>query len=91
MEKASPDLCYLEHLAVLPRQRRRGLGRALVAYVLTEARCAGLHRVSIGIIAEHVELKAWYHDIGFNEGETKDFAHLPFRVTFMELNIGGQP
>lgn len=83
LEQANPDVCYLERLAVLSGQRRRGFGKKLVTHVLSEAKSLGAHRVNIGIIAQHSELKNWYREIGFIEGETKEFSHLPFRVTFM--------
>ena len=74
-------------LAVIPAQRRQGLGRALVGHALSQARARGARRVSTGIIAEHTELKEWYAKLGFMEGETKSFPHLPFRVCSMELDI----
>jgi len=83
LEMTSLELCYLERLAVLPHQRHRGFGRALVDHVLAKAKDSGAHQVSIGIIAEQTELKTWYQKIGFVEIETKKFAHLPFEVTFM--------
>jgi N-acetylglutamate synthase-like GNAT family acetyltransferase len=83
LEPVGSDLCYLERLAVRPPQRRRGFGRALVEYVLAEAKRSGTRHVSIGIIAEQTELKNWYQKIGFVEAETNEFAHLTFRVTFM--------
>ncbi len=89
LEHADPKECYLERLAVLPDRRRRGLGRALVDHVLTQAGRSGADRVSIGIIAEHTELKGWYQRIGFIDGETKEFAHLPFHVTFLSYEIKG--
>jgi len=87
LELAGPKLCYLERLAVRPPRRRRGFGRALVNYVLAEAKRSGAHRVSIGVIAEQTELKNWYQKIGFIETKTKEFAHLPFRVTFMSCVV----
>jgi N-acetylglutamate synthase-like GNAT family acetyltransferase len=87
LELAGPKLCYLERLAVRPPRRRRGFGRALVNYVLAEAKRSGAHRVSIGVIAEQTELKNWYQKIGFIEAKTKEFAHLPFRVTFMSCVV----
>jgi N-acetylglutamate synthase-like GNAT family acetyltransferase len=87
LEPAGSKLCYLERLAVRPPQRRHGFGRALVEYVLTEAKRSDTHRVSIGIITEQTELKNWYRKIGFVEAETKKFAHLPFRVTFMSCAV----
>jgi len=89
LELAGSELYYLERLAVRPPRRRRGFGRALVEYVLAEAKCSGAHRVSIGVIAEQTELKSWYQKIGFVEAETKEFAHLPFRVTFMIYETNG--
>jgi diamine N-acetyltransferase len=83
LEVASPEVCYLERLGVLPNQRRHGFGKALVNHVLSEAKLLGALHVDIGIIAEDTELQAWYNRLGFIEAETKEFPHLPFRVTFM--------
>ena len=83
LERAKPEVCYLERLAVLPDQRKRGFGKALVSRVLSEAGALGCHRVGIGVIADQAELKEWYRRLGFVETETRDFAHLPFRVSFM--------
>lgn len=87
LEQANPGTCYLERLAVLPAKRRYGLGKALVAHVLSQAGRLGANSVSIGIIAGHTELKNWYNRIGFIEGESRDYPQLPFRVTFMSYNI----
>jgi N-acetylglutamate synthase-like GNAT family acetyltransferase len=83
LERATPEACYLERLAVLPDRRRRGFGKALVAHVLSEAGRLGCRKVGIGVIADQAELKDWYRGLGFVETETRDFAHLPFRVSFM--------
>jgi N-acetylglutamate synthase-like GNAT family acetyltransferase len=87
LEVASSGACYLERLGVLPNQRRYGFGKALVGHVLSEAKLLSALHVDIGIIAEDTELKAWYKRLGFIEAETKEFAHLPFRVTFMSHNL----
>ena len=86
-EQASEKICYLERLAVLPEQRKRGFGRALVNRVLSKARELGVERVNIGIISKHTELKDWYSKIGFVEGESKTFPHLPFQITFMSFKL----
>jgi N-acetylglutamate synthase-like GNAT family acetyltransferase len=83
LERANPAVCYMERLAILPKQRRQGLGKALITHVLSQTKSLGAQRVNIGIIAEHTELKNWYKKIGFVAGKTKAFSHLPFRVTFM--------
>lgn len=87
LELANSEVCYIERLAVLPNQRHRGFGKALVTHVLSKAKLLGVHRVNIGIIAEHTELKNWYKGIGFVERESKIFSHLPFRVTFMSYEV----
>ena len=86
-ELANSNICYLERLAVLPDQRRRGFGKTLVTHVLSEGKLLGVHRVSIGIIDQQTELKNWYRGIGFVEQESKEFSHLPFRVTFMSYEV----
>ncbi|MCP4752702.1 MAG: GNAT family N-acetyltransferase [Proteobacteria bacterium] len=87
LEKASRDLCYLERLAVLPESRRRRFGEALVGRVFAEATSWGTNTISIGVIAKQAELKQWYRNLGFVEGETKDFPHLPFSVAFMMCDL----
>ena len=83
LEWVRPGLCNLERLAVLPDWRRRGFGKALVEHIIMEAGKLGCSTVRIGVIADQAELKEWYRGFGFVETETRDFAHLPFRVTFM--------
>ncbi|MGD8253384.1 MAG: GNAT family N-acetyltransferase [Syntrophobacterales bacterium] len=87
LEKANPELCYLERLGVVPQSRRKGFGRALVDYLLYEARALGAKQIGIGIISDDTELKLWYQRIGFVEKETKEFDHLPFLVTFMSYKL----
>jgi len=87
LELANPDVCYLERLSVLPNQRHRGFGKALVDHAFSKAIFLGAKFVNIGIIAEHTELKNWYKQIGFVEGESKVFPNLPFRVTFMAYDL----
>lgn len=88
LEMAKPGVVYLERLAVLPRFRGRGFGKALVARVLAEARATGARSVGIGVIAGETGLKAWYRRLGFVETRTRDFPHLPFRVSFMHCEVG---
>ncbi len=86
LEKAGQGVCYLERLAVLPRYRNRGFGKALVDHALSHAVAAGAARIEIGIIADHTELKNWYKKIGFVEIRRSRFRHLPFEVTFMAID-----
>lgn len=89
LETATPDLSYLERLAVLPDMRRKGFGRALVEHLFLRARASGAQTVGIGMISDESELKQWYKNLGFIEGDTKEFTHLPFRVTFMTYELQG--
>jgi diamine N-acetyltransferase len=84
IEKADPDLYYLERLAVMPDHRRRGHGSALVNHVISRVRDLGGKRLSIGIIAESSSLKGWYKNLGFSEVDTREFQRLPFTVCFMD-------
>ncbi len=87
LEKAKPDACYLERLAVLPECRGQGFGKALVTYALAQAQTLGVARVEIGIIAEDTRLADWYRQRGFVETDTKTFDHLPFTVGFMARQL----
>jgi ribosomal protein S18 acetylase RimI-like enzyme len=82
-----PGVSYLERLAVLPAERHRGHGRALVAHVARAARAAGAQVLSIGIIDDEVVLKRWYEAQGFAVTGTRRFEHLPFTVCYMELGL----
>jgi len=87
LEKAEPDLSYLERLAVLPEMRKIGFGKMLVDYVFDQAKASDAEKIGIGTISDDIELKEWYRKIGFVEGETKEFSHLPFMVTFMTYEL----
>ncbi|MEW5786103.1 MAG: GNAT family N-acetyltransferase [Bacillota bacterium] len=83
VEKASDSLYYLEKLAVMPKYRHRGFGRALVQHALAHIKGENGKTVSIGIIEENAILKKWYQELGFVEEESKQYTHLPFTVCFM--------
>ncbi len=86
LELANSEVCYLERLAVLPDHREHGFGKALVNHALSRAKDLGARRIDIGIIAQDTELKDWYKGLGFTEGGSKEFPHLPFRVAFMSYD-----
>jgi N-acetylglutamate synthase-like GNAT family acetyltransferase len=83
MERAGAEVCYLQRLAVLPENRRRGFGETLVHHIFDRAGRMGIRRIEIGIISKQTELKNWYKKVGFVEKGTKKFDHLPFLVAFM--------
>ncbi len=86
-EHAGPEMGYLERLSVFPAKRRNGLGRMLVERVFQEAVDLEVSQIGIGIIAAFSELKVWYLKLGFQEGETKTFEHLPFQVLLMAYRL----
>ena len=83
LEKINDEVCYLERLAVLPREQKKGFGEALVKHALSQARLWKAFRVQIGILADDPALQNWYEKLGFEEVERKNFPHLMFEVTFM--------
>lgn len=90
-ENPSADLAYLNRLSVLPAYRRRGFGARLVRHVVELAESSSIPSVSIGVIGEHGDLQGWYRKLGFVDGESKRFPHLPFSVKYMSYAVrGGQ-
>ncbi|MFC1948943.1 GNAT family N-acetyltransferase [Chloroflexota bacterium] len=87
VEQADESLYYMEKLAVLPDCRHNGYGVELVRFVIDYIKSRGGEKLSIGIINEHTVLKDWYKGMGFKETGTMDFAHLPFTVCFMEMDL----
>jgi ribosomal protein S18 acetylase RimI-like enzyme len=86
-EQARADLAYLNRLSVLPGWRRQGVGERLVRHVIDRARADAVAAVSLGVIGEHLELQRWYRKLGFIDGETRTYAHLPFAVKYMSYPL----
>ena len=86
-EKPSAGLAYLNRLSVLPAQRNHGFGARLVQHIVALAQTDGIESISIGVIGEHDDLQRWYRKLGFVDGETRHFAHLPFSVKYMSYHV----
>ncbi len=56
---------YLHHLAVDPRYRRHGLGRALVEHSLSALRERGIHKCHIFVYGENLPAKMFWEEVGF--------------------------
>ncbi len=83
---------YLHRLAVLPAWRQTGIGRALVAYVETQARTDGSPRVRLGVRLQLPENQAFYAKLGYtvhSHGSHPGFT-TPTFVT-MEKELTGPP
>ena len=87
LEHASADVCYLERLSVLREYRRHGFGEKMVCHAVAAARDLNVKELSIGTIAEFIQLTEWYKKLGFIEGEIKEFDHLPFKVLLMKYEL----
>jgi len=86
-EQLNAETAYLNRLSVLPIHRGVGVGEQLVTHIFEYSKKVGVKKVSIGIIANHYLLEAWYLKLGFTKGDTKVFLHLPFNVTFMHYEL----
>lgn len=87
IKNASPELCYLMRLAVLPLFRRQGIGSRLTRHVGRQARRTGASALSVGLIAAQAELADWYRRQGFKAVTRRRYAHLPFEVLFMRREL----
>lgn len=86
-ENPSAGLAYLNRLSVLPPYRNRGIGAHLVKYIIQLAQASSIQTISIGVIGEYSDLQRWYRSLGFIDGETKHFPHLPFSVKYMSYAV----
>jgi ribosomal protein S18 acetylase RimI-like enzyme len=87
LEKANDTTYYLEKISVLPECRHSGYGTALLDYAKAKIEELGAKKLGIAIIEENLVLKDWYIKNGFTPTGTKKFEHLPFTVSFLEINI----
>jgi len=87
LEMIRPEVCYLERLCVLPEFRGLGFGSTLVNHVIGAGRNIKADRLEIGIIAADIRLRNWYEHLGFTLTHTAHFAHLPFEVAFLVLEL----
>lgn len=68
------DEAELLTLAVLPERRRRGFGRALLAYCLGVLAEGGVRRAFLEVAAENAAARALYAGLGFAlAGERRDY------------------
>jgi len=84
LKKVSDEFYELEKLAVLPKYRHNGCGKALIDYAKARVLALGGKKLTIGIIEENTVLKDWYAANGFIHMGTKTYDHLPFTVGYME-------
>jgi ribosomal protein S18 acetylase RimI-like enzyme len=61
--------CYLAELYVVPAQRGRGLGRALMLAAMELARERGADHMDLGTSDDDVAARALYESLGFSNRE----------------------
>jgi ribosomal protein S18 acetylase RimI-like enzyme len=59
------DECYVAELYVVPDQRSRGLGRALMEETMAVARRRGANRIELGTEETDVQARKLYESLGF--------------------------
>ena len=74
-------------MSVLSSHQNKGIGEKLVSHIFTYSKEKKHSHVSIGIIANNLQLKNWYLKLGFHEKVTKHLEHLPFDVTNMNYKL----
>lgn len=72
---------YLQHLAVEPALRRRGIGAALVEHCLEGLRAAGIHKSHIDVLVENSAAQRYWTNLGWNRRDDL------VRYSFIQLGI----
>jgi len=86
-KKSDSRTLEARRLAVLPEHRGGSFAKQLNDAVLAYAGKNGIAKIRISIVSQHSALKRWYLRMGFTECETRQFEHLPFRVTYLEYEV----
>jgi len=65
LKPKSKDICELNRMFVRESARGHGLGRALAAAMIDEARSLGYREIALGALSRHVEALPLYQSLGF--------------------------
>jgi ribosomal protein S18 acetylase RimI-like enzyme len=76
--------CYLAELYVVPDQRGRGLGRALLQAAIAAARKQGADHMDLGTGEQDVAARALYESLGFSNREGRPDGPINY---FYELDL----
>lgn len=87
--EVGPDLPPAELLSIVvaPEARRKGVGKALVAAMVSEFACRGISRVKVAVGAGNEEANAFYQRQGFERALTREHHGLPMNVYVLEIGV----
>lgn len=77
----------LNNLCVLPEHRHQKLGEKLLLHAIREAMVRGYRVMTIGIVEENRQLRAWYEKYGFVHTGTQKFDFFPFTCGYMQKKL----
>ena len=81
---------FFELVAIIPPERGKKYGEFILDKVREIAKNDHIERIDIGIIKENIRLKEWYQRNGYQIVRSQNFAHLPFEVLYMQLNLNNE-
>jgi ribosomal protein S18 acetylase RimI-like enzyme len=70
---------YLRSFGVLPEERGRGIGRALLAATIAEFWREGIRQFSLDVVTDNSNALSLYHSVGFREAYAYDYYDWPLR------------
>jgi ribosomal protein S18 acetylase RimI-like enzyme len=73
MPDAGPGEYYIGHLGVDPAQRGRGIGAAMLAYLMAPVRTGRAHTAVLDVSMENPRAQALYERLGFRVTKTRDW------------------
>lgn len=79
--------CELNNLSVLPANRHRGIGEALLRHAFEKANELHCTKMNLGIVEENIRLRKWYEELGFVHRGTEKFDFFPFTCGYMEKEL----
>jgi [ribosomal protein S18]-alanine N-acetyltransferase len=77
----------IQTIAVVPRARRRGLGRTLLVALLDEARRRGAREVLLEVRADNAGAQALYAELGFEQIAVRPGYYQPEGVDALVLRL----